>query len=75
MFKPEADAGFEAVIVHSNGMVQLYPNIYEDDEYGGDISHRLSEFFDYEDVEYGGSIGGDAYLVSNGKMYDYTEVR
>ena len=69
VLKPEVAEDVEAIIVHSNGMVQLYP--YTD----GDISDELQEYFDYEDVEYGGSIGGDAYLVSNGKLYDYRGIK
>jgi len=70
--KAYIDDGYEAVIVHDNGMIQLYPRIYEGED-GGDVSDDISEYFDYEDVEYGDSIGGDAYLVSNGKLYNYQQ--
>ena len=68
VLKPEVAEDVEAIIIHSNGMVQLYP--YTD----GDISHELHEYFDYQINDYGDTIGGDSYLVSNGKLYDYSSI-
>ncbi len=64
--------GAEAVIVHNNSMIQVYPLIYQNDE-GGDVTPEMKEWFEYSQPEYcqDGGIAAE-YMISNGKLYDYS---
>ncbi len=66
---------YEAIIVHDNGAIQVYPSQYEDKCDAGDLTEDFNEWFDYEDVEFGGCGYCDTYLLDDGNLYDITLIK